>query len=163
MGLIWYPDKKNVLILKGDEYEDMIERYLASIPELDVTKKNMIVNAARNYSWFLKSEHDVTGWYDTDFRNIESDHLFGIEEFDEQFDNVHFVSFMTKISAYYDTGDEPLYTLEAETNIKETGAFDEDSVSEYAALVDEFKQKLEHYLPDDFNWDTHIGVLTYSC
>ena len=29
MGLIWYPDKKNVLILEGDEYEDMIERYLA--------------------------------------------------------------------------------------------------------------------------------------
>lgn len=32
----------------------------------------------------------------------------------------------------------------------------------YESLVNEFKQKLERYLPKDFNWNSHIGRFAYA-
>lgn len=29
-------------------------------------------------------------------------------------------------------------------------------------IIDEFKEKLEDYLPEDFNWKTHIGFIQYA-
>lgn len=32
----------------------------------------------------------------------------------------------------------------------------------YNSLVNEFKKKMEHYLPKDFNWNAHIGRISYA-
>lgn len=32
----------------------------------------------------------------------------------------------------------------------------------YNEFVQEFKGKLENYLPDDFNWDEHLGIFSYA-
>lgn len=29
-------------------------------------------------------------------------------------------------------------------------------------IIDEFKEKLEDYLPKDFNWEAHIGFIQYA-
>ena len=30
-------------------------------------------------------------------------------------------------------------------------------------FVSEFKNKLEAFLPEDFDWDAHIGIYSYAC
>lgn len=38
----------------------------------------------------------------------------------------------------------------------------EKAYESYDDLVTEFKDKLSAYLPEDFDWDTHIGVFDYA-
>nr|WP_317439871.1 hypothetical protein [uncultured Enterocloster sp.] len=40
--------------------------------------------------------------------------------------------------------------------------FNEKPYASYEALRQEFKDKLERYLPDDFDWDAHIGRFRYA-
>jgi len=42
-------------------------------------------------------------------------------------------------------------------------AFEKRPYSSYGEFKQEFKNKMEAYLPDDFDWDAHIGLFTYAC
>ena len=42
-------------------------------------------------------------------------------------------------------------------------AFENPPYRSYDELVGEFKGFLQEYLPDDFDWDNHVGVFRYAC
>lgn len=42
-------------------------------------------------------------------------------------------------------------------------AFENPPYHSYRELTDEFKGFLRQYLPEDFDWDEHIGVFRYAC
>lgn len=56
----------------------------------------------------------------------------------------------------------PLYMLAAERQLDCADAFQEKPYESYEELVQEFKDKLEGYLPADFDWDKHIGSFSYA-
>lgn len=41
-------------------------------------------------------------------------------------------------------------------------AFDEKPYASYQNFIQEFKDKVGGYLQEDFNWNAHLGNLTYA-
>lgn len=66
---------------------------------------------------------------------------------------------------------EPVYTVYtddvwaffSDKSLDGVSAFDEKPYPSYQAFVDEFKAKLGAYLPQDFDWDAHLGRFSYAC
>lgn len=42
-------------------------------------------------------------------------------------------------------------------------AFDQKPYESYDAFVQEFKNKFGAYLPEDFDWNAHLGYMSYAC
>lgn len=71
-----------------------------------------------------------------------------------------------KKNSKYETVDIPMtdiYFLEADRQLDGINCFDERPYKSYEAFVQEFKDKLSAYLPEDFDWDAHIGIYSYAC
>lgn len=56
-----------------------------------------------------------------------------------------------------------LYVVFADKQMDGFDAFSEKPYASYEELRQEFKNKLERYLPEDFDWDAHIGNFRYAC
>lgn len=56
-----------------------------------------------------------------------------------------------------------VYVISSDKVIEGMHCFEEKAYESYEAFVDEFKDKLETYLPEDFDWDAHIGIYRYAC
>ncbi len=41
-------------------------------------------------------------------------------------------------------------------------AFDEKPYASYQDFVQEFRDKVGSYLPEDFDWNVHLGYLSYA-
>lgn len=56
-----------------------------------------------------------------------------------------------------------MYVLDCDRPIEGIDCFEEKAYKSYEEFVDEFKRKMESYLPKDFDWDAHIGMYNYAC
>lgn len=56
-----------------------------------------------------------------------------------------------------------MYVLECERPIDGMQCFEKKAYESYEEFVAEFRRKMEAYLPEDFDWDSHIGIYTYAC
>lgn len=56
-----------------------------------------------------------------------------------------------------------MYVLGCDRPIEGIDCFEEKAYKSYEEFVDEFKRKMESYLPKDFDWDAHIGMYNYAC
>lgn len=56
-----------------------------------------------------------------------------------------------------------VYVLPADKSIEGMRCFEEKAYDSYEEFVSEFKNKLEAFLPEDFDWDAHIGIYSYAC
>lgn len=56
-----------------------------------------------------------------------------------------------------------IYVLECERPIDGMQCFEKKAYESYEEFVAEFRRKMEAYLPEDFDWDSHIGMYNYAC
>lgn len=59
--------------------------------------------------------------------------------------------------------DEPVWAFFSERPLDGVHTFDATPYHGYDAFVAEFKCKLVEYLPNDFDWDAHLGRFSYAC
>lgn len=57
---------------------------------------------------------------------------------------------------------DDLYVVFSDKQLDCANAFFEHPYESYEDFVLEFKDKMAHYLPDDFDWNTHIGSFSYA-
>lgn len=62
----------------------------------------------------------------------------------------------------WDSNEDRCYFLFADRALDTVEAFEEKPYASYEAFVQEFKDKMEAYLPEDFDWNAHLGNLTYA-
>lgn len=55
------------------------------------------------------------------------------------------------------------YFFFADKDLTSPMAFEKKPYDSYDDFVQEFKDKLAAYLPDDFDWNSHLGNLSYAC
>lgn len=58
--------------------------------------------------------------------------------------------------------DDVSYMFYSDKSFDGPSVFDERPYNSYEEFVQEFKDKLEAYLPADFDWDAHIGRFNYA-
>ena len=56
-----------------------------------------------------------------------------------------------------------VYVLDSDKAIDGMECFDKKAYESYEEFINEFKEKLEPFLPQDFDWDAHIGIYSYAC
>lgn len=56
-----------------------------------------------------------------------------------------------------------VYIISANKAIDGMDCFVERAYKSYEEFVGEFKNKLAQCLPEDFDWDSHIGIFSYAC
>lgn len=59
--------------------------------------------------------------------------------------------------------DEACYVFWSDKDMSSPRAFEQKPYESYDAFVKEFKDKLAAYLPEDFDWNAHLGYLSYAC
>lgn len=63
-----------------------------------------------------------------------------------------------------DMPDANIFILNADHQLDGMKAFNPKKVyPSYKAFRTEFERKLGEYMPDDFDWDAHIGIYSYAC
>lgn len=69
----------------------------------------------------------------------------------------------TQFQQYTIFPDETVWAFFSDKAMNGVDAFDEKPYASYQDFVQEFKDKLQTYLPHHFDWDNHIGYFTYAC
>ena len=62
----------------------------------------------------------------------------------------------------YNLRSENLYVVFSDHTMDGPSAFVKIPYRTYEDLINEFKEKLVGYLPEDFDWDKHIGMFSYA-
>lgn len=55
------------------------------------------------------------------------------------------------------------YMFFSDCSLDSVKAFERRPYGSYEEFKQEFKDKMAEYLPDDFDWDAHIGRFNYAC
>lgn len=57
---------------------------------------------------------------------------------------------------------ETSYVAFSDRRMDDVAAFFDRPYASYEEFVQEFKDKFQRYLPEDFNWDEHLGIFSYA-
>lgn len=165
----------SALVLREKEYSQMIKNYEAKVvTRLRKTLQEDFFNMRedegcliREYS-FIRSNN--MGEDPNDVLESESSKTFGIIDISpDDCDGMYLLPYLNngKLHWEHDTGidlrSEKLYAIFSDFQLDSPLAFIAKPYESYDNFVDEFKEKLKEYLPDDFDWDSHIGCFSYSC
>lgn len=64
---------------------------------------------------------------------------------------------------FIDLRGETTYMFYSDRSLDSVKAFERRPYNSYEEFKQEFKDKMATYLPDDFDWDAHIGRFNYAC
>lgn len=158
MSLYWAAYHGQGLALSKSEFSVFLENYktqnkqnkelLSKIKavedgEEDIYEINFVTSAGKTFSLFCADDGCAEGFRLTPYR------VNG------------------KPNTDWDTNEDlpsnNVYVLDADRLIDGMECFDKKAYESYEEFVNEFKDKLEPFLPLDFDWDAHIGIYSYVC
>lgn len=166
MSSYWCGYYGTALVLKADEYEAFLNRY---------AKENNI-NPEE-----LNDELDTYGVREYQFKkssrkneSLEEENVFSIIDIlEDDCDGMRLFPFFvngkenTEENFGYDIVMHELqhynlYVVFSDKNFHSPNVFKKPAYTSYNALLNEFKDKMKTYLPNDFDWDQHIGSFSYA-
>lgn len=170
-------------VMKEEEYFGFLEKYAEKNgKDLDELEAEIDNEGLACYSFIKSSCHDTKG------STLEPDVPFEITEIlTDDCDGMSLIPYRTRRKSdnavipnqYFlgISGDKPIvntdfrtrslranncYVIFADRDMDGCKAFERKVYDSYEDLVQEFKDKLETYLPEDFDWDFHIGRFSYA-
>ena len=150
----FYKDSDDIPV---EKLQDLISEY--SAPEIGFVKSKCV-----NENPFTTLEESVV---DVNFDKSNTEKLFTIMPWDEdQYDGALFIP-MEKDKR---CDEDDCFTFResdaifvwADKSIIPWEILNGSSYKSTDDIINEFKDKLSAYLPDDFNWKTHIGFIEYA-
>lgn len=162
MSSYWAAYYGDALVLTGDEFENFVDKYA----EVNGIPRNTIFDdeTIEEYA-FCKSEdlnktfHIAPVLKD----NCDGMHLIPFKYNGE--DNVYVLDENGKIKQFIHSKilrDKDCYAIFSERNRYGIKAFSEPPYHSYEELKHEFQNILQDYLPNNFDWDDHIGNFSYA-
>ena len=157
------PQKKDIVkrACQDDDIEDSeIEEMFESLIE------------ANDIEFIRNSDVSVTGREKCVFENVyvSPDNCEGMD-FHQYYSNgkpnVYFANAETDekapdyVDSYSPYGES--YMFFSDRDLDSPLAFERRPYNSYEEFRQEFKDKMEAYLPDDFDWDAYIGRFRYAC
>lgn len=158
MSSFWAAYMGHGLVLDSQEFEAFLEAYVAAVPDDDPALKTLDAYMEWNY-----------GIDEVKFAKPGTDDRFSLFCVDDGCcDGFRLWNYRVdgKKNKDYEMADIPMqnvYVLNAEHALDGVDCFDGPAYPSYEAFVQEFKDKMAAYLPDDFDWDSHIGSYSYAC
>ncbi len=163
MSSYWAATHGIALVLSYEEMDEIIENYCKKYPYTELAQKK-------------RDEEDFFSLYEDDLFELENGIMFSVTDVNTDYaDGMSFTPYkcpdgtFNTISRYkfgdyinYSWRDHGVYVLFSEYSMDSADAFVNPPYPTYEHLVQEFKNKLQELVSDDFNWDAHIGRLSYA-
>lgn len=146
------------LCLNEDEFYTFLEKYKEKVPKTD--------SSIPKIEDFEDGEEDVQ---EIDFLSSKGEDRFSFFCADdgccEGFRLFNYRINGKKNEKYEsaDTPDNNVYVLTCDNALDGMDCFEKMPYESYEAFVQEFIDKMGAYMPDDFDWDAHIGIYSYAC
>lgn len=119
------------------------------------------IRSAAAYRYISKKEFQESDPFDHFYiTKILTDDCDGMQ-FDPYFHNGR-PNLPTSDYVAYDLRGQNSYVAFSDFNLDDVQAFFGMPYKSYEEFVQEFKDKFQKYLPDDFDWDAHIGRFSYA-
>ena len=163
MSSHWAATHGIALVLSYKEMDEIVETYCQKYPNTELAQKK-------------QDEKDYFSLYEDDFFELANGIMFSVTDVNTDYaDGMYFIPFKCQDGSFNtldkcETDDyvsyawrEPgVYALFSEHAMDSAEAFIQNPYTTYEDLVQEFKNKLIGLVPDDFNWDAHIGRFSYA-
>lgn len=163
MSSYWAATHGIALILSYEEMEQIVETYCERYQDSELAEKK------QNEEYFSVDNEDI-------FKIPERNVSFSVTDVNTDYaDGMCFIPFKCADGSFNtidkcETGNymsyawrEPgIYVLFAEHAMDSAEVFVKNPYPTYEDLVQEFKTKLVNLVPYDFNWDAHIGRISYA-
>lgn len=158
------------MVLNEKEFNDFLDRYCK---KQNLTRKTLLCEIDFNTfaeTPFKASNPDVPNFYITEINNdiCEGASLYPMMS-SENSVNMPIYDQNGKLKSSvivndYDLGHQNCYAIFADKDITSGTIFlgPEYRYNTYDELLTEFKNKMKDYLPDDFDWNIHIGDFSYA-
>lgn len=176
----WKANHGTALVLNRFEFYAFIEVYLKKTNDKERSIEQLIDEIIENNvqlirSKYLETKNNVTKdehkFYVTPIMNYETDGAYLVPYFTEKdgeliknthktYQNGRFT--LNPDYVRHDLHWDDAYAIFSDKALDSADAFEEKPYASYDALVQEFHDKAKAYLPEDFNWNDHIGVIDYA-
>lgn len=168
MSSYWAGYSGTGLVLTVPEFNKMLKQYKEKNPDQseiidtaiengDLNETGFIMSATdKTFTVFELSDDDVAGV--TFFPFYRSD---GRENVTEKKEDGKW-EYLESNYPIWDLNEDRCYFLFSDKDMNSVKAFDEKPYASYQDFVQEFKNKIGGYLPENFDWDAHLGNLTYA-
>ena len=157
MSSFWAATHGIALLLSYEEMERIIETYCKKYPDSELAEK-------KQKDYFYLDVEDV-------FILPERKLSFFVTDVNPDYaDGMYFIPFKCPDGSFnihdkcisYAWREPGVYAIFSEHAMDSAEAFIKNPYPTYDDLVQEFKNKLLGLVPDDFNWDAHIGRFSYA-
>lgn len=146
---------------------DIIHEVATSCEDLDYDEETMEEDVFREYG-YVWSEDKKKRFYIVEINDDSCDGMHLSPYYSNGHPNVEFYNNEDGVLElnpdYKDLWflGENSYVAFSERSLDDYRAFDEKPYGSYEEFVQEFKDKFGRYLPEDFDWDAHIGRISYA-
>lgn len=181
MSSYWAGYSDTGMILTVSEFEEMRATYEEWNPQQKGIVENALDNEELEFVDFIMSK--FAGISTSELSDNGSEKVFNMIELnDADTDGVIFYPFYRPdgrknivqqlenddmelcecTHPIWDSENDRCYFLSSDKDMSGVNAFDEKPYASYQEFVQEFKDKVGAYLPDDFDWDEHLGNIYYA-
>ncbi len=143
------------LLLSEEEFENLLNKYneVHNIEIRDVLEKVGVRETALKFS---QDEQKVFSFVDVTTDDADGFYFAPYKREDGSF-NTYGKGFICQTWR-----DHNFYALFSDHNLEGAEIFIHNPYPTYEHLVEEIRTKINAYVPNDFNWDAHIGRISYA-
>ncbi len=185
MSSYWAGYSGTGLVLNGKEFDKFLENYKERNPEQVENLDEVIEDKGMEEVKFIKSvqagkhfenlqedeEHDLPVFYFTvmDNGSIDGFALWpffrpdGRMNISEKKQDGSYEHPIMRHPMWEDDKDERCYVLFSERDFTSPKVFMRPAYASYEEFKQEFILQVGGYLPEDFDWDAHLGYFSYAC
>ncbi len=184
MSSYWAGYSGTGLVLSSSEFDAMLAKYKEKNPDQAKAVDEAVENGEVNCTAFIRSIY--AGKSIPDLQETEDDgYAKKVMYFNELTDDIvegftiwpfYRQEDMMNVSRKRPDGtweeaqyhnpmwnESSCYVCWSDKDMTSPKVFEERPYPSYAAFVDEFLDKMRVYLPEDFDWNAHLGRITYAC
>lgn len=186
MSSYWAGYSGTGLVLKEDEFEKFLEKYKEKNPSMAESLEEAREDIPLEEYRFLKSAYAgevIEDLQDTDDAETIRKTTEFCELTDDCIDGLAFWPFFRPDGRMnimeqkpdgeweddemhhpmWEAGECSCYVIWSERSFTSPKVFIRPAYNSYEDFVQEFKDAVGAYLPDDFDWNAHLGYMSYAC
>lgn len=164
MGMYWEANHGTALVLTYSEMDDMMDEYIKQQPQDMQPSEKQILEDNDSYEYRpLIASNDAKVQFH--LNKIDEYYTSGVTlqpYIHNGKPNMPTIEQESNPEYIYHAYDESVYVLWSDKELNSAAAFVQTPYPTYEDLKQEFKDKLERYLPKDFDWDAHIGIFDFA-
>ncbi len=169
MSSYWAGYSGTGLMLNENEFLNFLEKYKEKNPSQAEYVDDCLVNYGLDEIKFIKSVDAgevIPNLEETDSDKYDDKIICVTDLTDDNIDGLMFWPFYHsngQMNEDFSMDIRSCYMIWSDKSFTSPRVFERPAYNSYEEFVQEFKDKVSAYLPENFDWDVHLGCISYAC